>query len=174
MLSDRDILDVLAQSEDATAIYDSADLHIRFVNEGMLNLWGKDSNVLGKTLEKALPEIKGQPFTDILKKVWQTGEVYRGTDTAATLMIDGAPKTSFFDFEFRAIKNNAGKTIAILNTAIDVSSRVFAMEKVAEKQKREQELISELSLSNDQIKTASEHLLATNSVLKSSNADIIL
>ena len=173
MLSDRDILDVLAQSEDATAIYDSADLHIRFVNEGMLNLWGKDSNVLGKTLEKALPEIKGQPFTDILKKVWQTGEVYRGTDTAATLMIDGAPKTSFFDFEFRAIKNNAGKTIAILNTAIDVSSRVFAMEKVAEKQKREQELISELSLSNDQIKTASEHLLATNSVLKSSNADII-
>lgn len=173
MLSDRDILDVLTQSEDATVIYDSADLHIRFVNEGMLNLWGKDSNVLGKTLEKALPEIKVQPFIDILKKVWQTGEVYRGTDTAATLMIDGAPKTSFFDFEFRAIKDNTDKTIAILHTATDVSSRVFAMEKVAENKKYERELIDELSLTNDQIKTASEYLLATNSYLKSSNADII-
>lgn len=173
MLSDRDILDILAQSGDATAIYDSADLHIRFVNEGMLNLWGKDSCVLGKTLEKALPEIKGQPFTGLLQKVWQTGEVYRGIDTAATLMINGAPKTSFFDFEFRAIKDNADKTIAILHTATDVSSRVFAMEKVAENKKYERELIDELSLTNDQIKTASEYLLATNSDLKSSNADII-
>ena len=173
MLSDRDILDVLAQSEDATAIYDSADLHIRFVNEGMLNLWGKDSDVLGKTLENALPEIKGQPFTDLLKNVWQTGETYRATDTPATLIIGGAPKTSFFDFEFRAISDNSGKTIAILNTATDVSSRVAALQKVAEKQKREWELINELSMSNDQIKDASEHLLAASSVLKSSNADVV-
>ncbi len=172
MLADRDILNVLIQSEDATAIYDSADLHIRFVNEGMLNLWGKDSCVLGKTFEKALPEIKGQPFTSLLKKVWQTGETYKGIDTPATLIIDGAPKTSFFDFEYRAIRDDAGKTIAILHTAKDVSSRVFALQQVAEKQKRELQLINELSLSKVQIKTTSAHLLAVNSDLKSSNANI--
>jgi PAS domain S-box-containing protein len=172
MLSDRDILDVLTQSEDATAIYDSADLNIRFINEGMLNLWGKDACVLGKTFEKALPEIKGQPFTDLLKNVWHTGEIYRGTDTPATLIIDGTPKTSFFDFEFRAIRDNAGKTIAILHTATDVSSRVFALQKVAENKKREQELMDELSVSNEEIKTARQHLLAIDSDLRSSNADI--
>jgi PAS domain S-box-containing protein len=160
MLSEGDILNVLTRSEDATAIYDSADLHIRFVNEGMLNLWGKDSSVLGKTLEKALPEIEGQPFAGQLKDVWHTGETYSATDTPATLIIDGAPKTSFFDFEFRAIKDNEGKTIAILHTAIDVTGRVTAQQEVAEKGKRERELVEELHLSNDQIKTARQHLSA--------------
>ncbi|HTK19713.1 MAG TPA: PAS domain-containing protein [Mucilaginibacter sp.] len=172
MLPDHDLLHILTQSKDATAVYDSADLHIRFANQVMMNLWGKGDSVLGKTLGDAVPEIVGQPFIDMLKKVWHTGETCTGVDTPATLVIDGVPKTSFFDFEYRAISNNKGETIAILHTATDVSSRVMAWQKLSEKQQREQQLIEELSQSNDNIRATNDQLSAINSDLMTSNANI--
>jgi PAS domain S-box-containing protein len=172
MLPDRDLLHILTQSKDATAVYDSADLHIRFANQAMLNLWGKGNGIIGKTMESALPEIVGQPFIGMLKKVWHTGETCTGTDTPATLMVNGVLKTSFFDFEYRAIRNDKGETMAILHTATDISSRVLAWEKVAEKQQREQQLIEELSQSNDNIRATNEHLSAINSDLMISNENI--
>ena len=172
MLPDGDLLHILSQSKDATAIYDSADLNIRFVNKAMLDIWGKDSAVLGKTFEQALPEIKSQPFASLLKDVWQTGKIYRATDTPATLIVNGELKTSFFDFEFRAIKDETGNTIAILNTANDVTSRVLAWQQVAEKQRREQQLIDALSQSNSHIKITNEYLSAINSDLDISNESI--
>jgi PAS domain S-box-containing protein len=138
----------------------------------MLNIWGKDLSVLGKAFEEALPEVKSQPFTGLLKKVWKTGRPYNAIDTPATLIIDGIPKTSFFDFEYRAIKDDTGTIIAILHTATDVTSRVLAWGKLAEKQQREQQLIEELSQSNDSIRTANEHLSAINNDLMTSNANI--
>lgn len=174
MLPDHDLLHILTQSKDATAVYDSADLRIRFANQAMMNLWGRGSDVLGRTLEEALPEMVGQPFAGMLKKVWHTGEPANGVDTPAVIMIDGVLKTSFFDFEYRAIRDNLGKTIAVLHTATDVTSRVLAWEKVAEKQQREQQLIDELSQSNDNIRAANEHLSAINSDLMTSNANITM
>lgn len=172
MLPAPDILKLLMQSTDATAIYDTPQLNIRFVNNGMLQIWGKDNSILGQTLEEALPELEGQPFVAILKNVWETGKTYNATDTPGTLMIDGQLKTSFFDFEYKAIPGADGKTIAILHTTKDVSSRVKAWQQVAEKQQREEQLIAELSMSNKDIHAANKHLSAANSDLQSSNENI--
>ncbi len=121
MLTDQMLLDILSKSKDATAVYDSADLHIRFVNNAMLELWGKDISVKGKKIENVLPELHDQPFFDLLKKVWQTGETFSATNTPASLLIDGELKTSFFDFEYQAILNEEGQTYAILHTSTDVT-----------------------------------------------------
>ena len=63
MLSDTEIIRILYKSKDATAIYDNADLRIRFVNEAMLKIWGKDNSIEGETLEKALPELPVKHLT---------------------------------------------------------------------------------------------------------------
>jgi len=172
MLSDQDILFILSQSKDATAIYDSPDLNIRFINDAMLWLWGKDRTVTGKTLEEALPELSDQPFASLLKQVWQTGETYTATDSPATLMIDGEAKTSFFDFEYRPIKDHAGRVYAILHTSVDVSDRIHALKQVHKKQKREEQLITELTQNRDSVRAANEDLSAINRELKSSNENI--
>ncbi|GAA4096362.1 ATP-binding protein [Mucilaginibacter panaciglaebae] len=172
MLSDTEIIHILTRSKDATAIYDDAELHIRFVNDAMLHIWGKDRSIIGKTLEEALPELKGQPFADLLKNVWATGETYQATDTPATLIINGEVKTSYFDFEFRALLNDTGHTAAILHTATDVTSRVLALKQVAEKQQREEQLVEELSVTNEGFLTANNNLLAVNHDLLISNESI--
>ncbi|QJD96033.1 PAS domain-containing protein [Mucilaginibacter robiniae] len=123
-LGSNELLDVLTRSKDATAIYSSEDLHISFVSDAMLRIWGKDRSVVGKTFEQALPEIVGQPFTRLLQMVWRTGETYTATDTPATLEIEGILTTSYFDFEYRAFRNASGETYCLLHTATDVSERV--------------------------------------------------
>lgn len=172
MLPDSDILTILAQSKDATAVYDSPELHIRFVNESMLKIWGKDRSIIGKTLEEALPELKGQPFADLLKNVWKTGKTYNAVDTPATLIIDGQPKTSYFDFEYRAIIGDSGVTWAILHTATDITSRVLAWREVEQKKQREEQLIAELSQTNADVRAANDSLSAVNRDLFASNENI--
>lgn len=172
MLPDLDILAILAQSKDATAIYDSPELHIRFVNNTMLKIWGKDKHIVGKTFEEALPELEGQPFTGLLKNVWKTGKTYIAVDTPATLIIEGQPKTSYFDFEYRAIIDESGATWAILHTATDVTSRVLAWRKVEQKKRREEQLIVELSQTNADVRAANDNLSEINRDLITSNENI--
>lgn len=172
MLSDQDLLFILSQSRDATAVYDSPDLNIRFVNDAMLAIWGKERKITGKTFEEALPEVKEQPFTALLKTVWQSGETYIATNTLATLRIKDELKTSYFDFEYRPLKDQAGEVYAILHTAIDVSDRILAWDKVYEKQRREEQLIAELILNRDHAREANADLSAANEELISSNESI--
>jgi PAS domain S-box-containing protein len=56
-------------------------------------------------------------------KVWNEGLTINGSDTAADLVINGELKTFYFDFEYRAVKDENGKVISILHTAIDVTER---------------------------------------------------
>lgn len=172
MLSDQNLLSVLSQSADATAVYDSPELHIRFVNNAMLHIWGKDASILGKTFEQAIPEVAGQPFAALLKKVWQSGEPYIATDTPATLEVNGVHSTSYFDFEYRAIKDDRQQVIALLHTARDVSKRVHALRQVAEKQTREEQLIAELRQTGNDMQAANDNLIAANQELQIYNNDI--
>ena len=172
MLNGIQLLDILNNSSDATAVYDSAELRICFANAAMLRIWGKDRDIIGKNLEEAIPELEGQPFSIILKQVWHKGNTYRAVDTPATLKIGGELRTSFFDFEYRPIKDQSGNTYAILHTSADVTSRVMAWEQVHHRQDREQRLINELSESGNRIKAANEHLSAINKDLNVSNENI--
>lgn len=162
MLTDQSLLDILSKSKDATAVYDSPNLHIRFVNDAMLKVWGKTKAVIGKTIEEALPELKDQPFFDLLKNVWATCKTFSATDTPASLMINGALKTSFFDFEYRAILNEEGKTYAILHTSTDVTERVEALKQVQERQDHEELLNLKMTVANKNLSTANRELQTYN------------
>ncbi|WP_231427565.1 PAS domain S-box protein [Pedobacter sp. Leaf250] len=165
LLSNEQLLQVFNLTHTATAIHVSETAIIQEANDAMLKIWGKDRSIIGKSLEKALPELRGQPFIEMFRRVWLEGLTISGKDTAADLLIDGQLKTFYFDFEYRAVKDETGKTICILHTAIDVTDRFLkkeAIERAAEKEialQREQELNEELAASN-------EELLATNEELQ--------
>ena len=170
-ISDKLLLDVLAQSKDATAIYDSEDLNIRFANDAMLSLWGKTRAVVGKTFEEAIPEIKGQPFTELLKNVWLTGETYIAKDAPADLVIDGLLTTSYFDFEYRAITDASGCTYCLLHTAADVTQRFKDQEEIKERSAKEQQLIEELAAGNEELIALNEEYISTNEELSIISAE---
>jgi PAS domain S-box-containing protein len=177
-LNNESLLEVIQVTPTATAIHVSEDAIIQFANDSMLQIWGKDKSVIGKSLEKALPELKGQPFIDMFKRVWNEGLIIKGTDTAAELEIEGVLKTFYFDFEYRAIKNAKGDVICILHTAIDVTDRFLKQEaeKLSnEKQEaleREQALNEELAATNEELSATNEELQNTQETLSQWNSEL--
>ncbi|SER24272.1 PAS domain S-box protein [Pedobacter rhizosphaerae] len=177
-LNNESLLQVIQVTPTATAIHVSEDAIIQFANDSMLQIWGKDKSVIGKSLEQALPELRGQPFIDMFKRVWNEGLIIKGTDTAATLEIEGILKTFYFDFEYRAIKNAEGEVICILHTAIDVTDRFLKQEAERlsnEKQEaleREQALNEELAATNEELSATNEELQNTQEILSRWNSEL--
>ncbi len=157
-LSNQQLLDVLSLYQNGIAIHVSEQSIIQYANDAIISIWGKTKNVIGKSLEEALPELKGQPFIDMFKQVWNEGITISGKDTPADLEINGELKTFYFDFEYRAIKDEHGKTYCILHTATDVTSRYLS-------QQREQNMAEELSAINEELSASNEELIASNEEL---------
>lgn len=164
-LSNGQLLKVLSFSKDATAIHYTEDAIIQYANEAMLAFWGKGNSVIGKTLEDALPELKGQPFIDQFKQVWNEGITISGSDTPAKLVVDGVLQTFYFDYEYRAIKNEQGQTYCILHMARDVTERVLSRE-------REQDLTEELRAANEELLAANEEMNSSNEELTESRQEL--
>lgn len=144
-LSDRAILDVLALSPEATAIYTRPEIVIETANDAMIAYWHKDRSVVGKRLEDAVPELRDQEFISLLKEVWRTGITYEGKERPAKLLADGKLQTFYFNFAYRAIKNADGSTYCILHTASDVTEGYLASERLKEKEDQVQMLNESLA-----------------------------
>lgn len=125
LLNQQQLIDVLNTSKTATAIYIGEKALIQFANDAMLNVWGKDRSVVGMFLHEALPELQGQPFGELLANVWRDGVTHIGTSTPADLIVDGKLSTFYFDFEYRAMKNENNEVYCIINSAVDVTERVI-------------------------------------------------
>jgi two-component system sensor histidine kinase VicK len=150
------LLNILALSKDATAVYTDIDLHIAFANDVMIALWGKNRTVIGKRLGDAIPELDGQPFIAMLKTVWHTGKTIADNDVEAILEVNGQLQSFYFDFEYRALLNEQGATYAILHTTTNVTERFRARELEKERERREQELNEELMASNEELTALNE------------------
>lgn len=117
---------MLRVSPNATAIYTTVDIVITYANEAMLRLWGKDQHIIGFPIAEAIPELVGQPFIGILRKVFITGEDYEARNSEAHLKVDGRLQSYYFDFIYKSVKDEFGKVKAILHTAVDVTERYLS------------------------------------------------
>lgn len=155
------ILQALALSPAPTSIYSGENMIIRFANAGMLELWGKDSSVVGKPLMEAIPELEGQPFLELLQEVWRTGNTYSVSEAPAKLIRNGEETLDYFDYEYKAITDYHNKTWCILNTALNVTSRREFFQQIQQKEEREHAL-------NEEMAATLEELTSTNEELSSS------
>lgn len=135
-VSEKRFRNLIEETDVATAMYVGEEMVIQLANDAMLNLWGKDASVIGKPLHKALPELEGQPFLELLHDVYTTGTTYKATEDRADLEIGGILKTGYFNFSYKALRNADGKIYAILNMAVDVTDLVLERRKVKEGEER--------------------------------------
>ena len=114
----------------ATAVYTGSEMKIELANEAMIRVWGKDDSVIGKSIAEALPELEGQPFLELLNRVYTTGETYWGKEDRADLVVDGELKTAYFNFTYKPLRNSEGIIYGILNMAVDVTDQVLIRQQV--------------------------------------------
>ncbi len=166
------IIQALASSPAPTSIYSGEDMIIRFANEGMLALWGKDASVIGKPLMQAIPELEGQPFLELLRGVWHSGTTYSVSDAPAKLIKNGKETLGYFDYEYKAITDQHKKTWCILNTALDVTSRKEFLQRIQEKEEREQALNEEMAATLEELTSTNEELNESVKLLANSREHV--
>ncbi|MFD2145164.1 PAS domain-containing protein [Mucilaginibacter antarcticus] len=172
-LSDIKVINALSTSTTAIAIHVTRNFNIQFATDAMLAIWGKGKDVLGMPLEEALPELKGQPFIAMFTRVWDECITISGTDALAKLEINGVLQDFYFDFEYRAIPDDTGKTSCIIHSATDVTQRVLSRIKEQNLAEELSALNEELYSSNEELTSSNEELLESQQALQSTYEELI-
>lgn len=127
-IQEKEILfrELMEISDYSTAMYRGEDLVIEYANDQMIQSWGKTRDVIGMKLEDALPELEGQPFIEILKNIFVTGEPYIATEDKVDLIVDGHLQSFYYSFSYRPLRDCNGEIYAIWNMAMNVTELVRA------------------------------------------------
>jgi PAS domain-containing protein len=131
----RGILDELPA---AVALLRGPDHVFEFVNEEYRRLVS-GAEVLGRSVEEALPEVAAQGFVQLLDDVFRTGDTHFGRETPITLEHDGWTEDLFLDFTYQPVHGADGGIEGILVFAVDVTVSVLTREQVEATERRLQE-----------------------------------
>ena len=99
-----------------------------YANDAYLHLVGGGRDVTGKSVEEALPEIRGQGFADLLDGVYRTGEPYVGAGATVKLQRSaaGSAEERVLDFIYQPMRDELGKIDGIFVLVTDVTERARA------------------------------------------------
>lgn len=143
-ISQDSLILLLTQAPIALSMLVGDDFVIQVANPQMLELWGKQPQIIGLKLIEALPEIKDQPFIDILKDVKATGNPYKGYKHLAYIEREGKTQECYFDFIYAPIYNDdESEIIGISVVATETTDQVLAERKVEETEYKFESLIKE-------------------------------
>lgn len=110
------------------------DYIIELANEGLLEVWDKSVDVIGKSLMVAVPELRDQGFLPLLEEVRKTGEPFYAYEFPITLHRQGKNEVLYFDFVYKPIYDNDSqeKASGIISVGHNVTAQVLAKQKVQE------------------------------------------
>lgn len=127
---------LVEQAPIATCLFVGRELRIDIANAPMLALWGKGNLPLGRPLAEALPELRGQPFLQILDDIFNTGETYSAKGMRADLEVDGAMGAYYVNFTYKPLFDQNGNVYAIIGMVVDVTQERLVHQQLADNQLR--------------------------------------
>lgn len=156
---------IFEQSPSAFCLFKGRELIIEYANKFILAIWGKNaSDVLGKPLAVAIPELKGQIFLQLLDEVYTSEQPYHANELKARHIQAGVEVELYFDFVYYPIKDESGNITNIMASAIDVTERALSRQ-------REQQLNEELMATNEELYSTNQELLQSQEKLQALNLD---
>ncbi|WP_165218605.1 hybrid sensor histidine kinase/response regulator [Affinirhizobium pseudoryzae] len=119
------------------AVLHGSDHVFEIANAAYLKLVGR-SDIVGRTVRDALPDIEGQGFYELLDQVFATGEPYRafGAKVALQRLEPGTLDERFIDFVFQPVRDAGGTVTGIFVQGNDVTELHLAQEAARESEDR--------------------------------------
>lgn len=152
--------DIVENTPLPIGVYVGEELKIEFANPAMIGTWGKGSQVIGKTYKELLPELEGQQIFDQVIRVFKTGIAFHAKDKKVELVIDGIPKTHYFNYSFVPLTDRDGRIYGVMNTGMDVTDLHLAKQQTQSAEERLRIAVDasgmgtyEIDLETQQIKT---------------------
>ncbi|WP_125720481.1 PAS domain S-box protein [Flavobacterium ustbae] len=119
------------------------DLVFQSANAFYCELVGRNKKeIIGKPLLEALPEIKGQGFTELLREVINTGKAFIAKEVEVQMLRNGKLENIYVDLTYQLHHNLEGLPNIVLVIAIDVTNQVLSRRKVEQSEAKMQSLIA--------------------------------
>lgn len=98
----------------------------------------QESDLIGKPIREALPELEGQGFFELLDQVYASGEPFIGSELPVSLNRhrDGTRAIEIFNFVYQPARNARGEIDGILVHAVEVTEQVRASHLAQEREER--------------------------------------
>jgi PAS domain S-box-containing protein len=132
---------MLMKSPFAFCIMKGGDMVITLANDLMKDFWGKGRDVEGKTLLQVLPEVKDQPFPEMILSVLKTGTPVYANEIIAHLRYDDKMEDRYFNIVYQPFHEEDGTISGVTTIAYDVTEQVTSRKKIEESEHRYQEMI---------------------------------
>lgn len=125
---------LVTQSQFAKAIFKGEDFVIGIANESMLKtLWRRELHeVQGRKLLNVFPELEGQKFPLILKKVFTSGKIYKENEAVAYIDGPGGMRKHYLDYQYAPMFDLDGSVSAIMVSVNDVTEKVESRQKISD------------------------------------------
>lgn len=136
--SEKHFRNMVMQSPIPMTILSGENFIIESANKAMFEtVWHKKSeDVLGLSLLKAFPELKGQKYLELLRHVYTSGKTHREKESIALVEGEEGLKRFYLDFEYAPMYDPDGLVSGIMITAHDVTEMVEARLKVEKNEER--------------------------------------
>jgi PAS domain S-box-containing protein len=128
--------DLMAQAPVAISVLRGYDMVIESANSMMLDVWGKTTGVINKPLIEGVPELEGQPYINLLRDVYTTGNPYYGYEAKVLLVRNGVGERCYFNFVYQPITGPDGHVSGIMVVAMEVTQQVIARIKMEDAEER--------------------------------------
>jgi len=152
---------IIENSPVAQVVFVGEDMIISIINERMLEMMGRTSDILGKSFYEALPELEG-PLRERLKKVYETGETYNQPEERLELIRFGKPYTGYYNYTYQAIADSSGLIYGIMVTAWDITQQVEVRHKIEEEKERTRIAIGAGELGVFEVDLTTDELVAND------------
>lgn len=121
---------ILQQATAGIMLCNGREMIIESVNDTMLGIISKSSDIVQKRFADAIPELEGQPFLKLLDDVYTTGITHVFNETKAIVNRNGQLVEGYFNITYQAIKDDKEVITGILIVATDVTQQANAKKEV--------------------------------------------
>ncbi len=139
--SEEKLRTIVTNAPAAIALFTGRDLIIEIPNQRFIEVAGKGPDIVGKPLAEAVPELKGQPFLQMLDEVFTTGKTIQTHGSLIKIIQHGVTVEKYYDFTYTPIADSEGTIYAILDIAIDVTEQMLNRHKLEESEQRVRSVI---------------------------------
>ena len=139
--SEQQVRAIIESAPFPIGVYVGKEMRIQFLNQSIIDVWGKGNDVIGKTYFEVLPELESQQIYEQLDQVYSTGIAVHKRNQRVDLMVSGQLQPFYFNYSFTPLFNSDGKVYGVMNTAADVTDLVLAKQQVEQSERNFRSMI---------------------------------
>lgn len=139
--SEQQVRAVINSAPFPIGVYIGREMRIALLNQSIIDVWGKGSDIIGKTYFEVLPELEDQDIYPQLTGVFDTGIPFSARHQRVDLVVDGVEGEYYFNYDFTPLLDANGAVYGVMNTAADVTDLVMSKKKIEQSEQNFRNLI---------------------------------